>query len=132
MGILKTLLKINILYFLPGINKFVETRIENCVNCLRKAKKTPKHKSVITHSARDNSVWGCVSTDFINKIDQIISNVIRKEQIYLEYKNRNRMGREELSVNDVVFAYFNMTDFLSGFYYGHISCILWLLLQLET
>ena len=77
-------------------------------------------------------MWGCVSTVFINKIDQIISNVIRKEQIYLEYKNRNRMGREELSVNDVDFAYLDMTDFLSGFYYGHISCISWLLLQLET
>ncbi len=64
-GVVETTLRINSIYFLPGVNKFVETRVSNCVNCLRKYNKPPKHTSLITHSPRYNRVWGCVSIDLI-------------------------------------------------------------------
>ncbi len=50
-GISETILKMNNNYFLPGINKYVETRVKNCITCLRKIGKISKHKSIITHSA---------------------------------------------------------------------------------
>ena len=71
-GVMETTLKINSLFFLPGVNKLVETRINNCINCLRKYNKPPKHKAVITHSARYNRVWGCVSIDLIGPWSEVM------------------------------------------------------------
>ena len=71
-GVVETTLKINSVYFLPGVNKLVETRINNCINCLRKYNKSPKHNSVITQSARYNRVWGCVSIDLIGPWTEVM------------------------------------------------------------
>ena len=67
-GMAETMLRMNNTYYLPGINKYVEARVKNCVICLRKIGKSPKHKSVISHTASNQRVWGYVSIDLIGPL----------------------------------------------------------------
>lgn len=67
-GIHETTRKINEIYFMPGVNKFVESRIHNCIICLKKIGQVPSHKTVITHSAQSTEVFGTVSMDLIGPL----------------------------------------------------------------
>ena len=69
-GIHETIKKINDIYFMPGVNKFVESRINNCIGCLKKIGQLPKHKTKITHSAQNAEVFGCVSMDLIGPLTE--------------------------------------------------------------
>ena len=67
-GVNETTRKINERFFLIGINKFVESRIKNCITCLRKIGQVPKHKQPITHSAISHEIFGQVSVDLIGPL----------------------------------------------------------------
>jgi len=57
--------KINERFFMPGVNKFVESRIRNCITCLKKAGSNPKHVSPITHTVQSSEVFANMSVDLI-------------------------------------------------------------------
>ena len=71
-GIHETTKKINEQYFMPGITKFVESRVLNCINCLKKIGQVPKHTTPITHTAHNTEVFGKVSIDLIGPLTPCI------------------------------------------------------------
>lgn len=69
-GIQETIARINSIYFMPGVNKFVESRINNCISCLKKIGHVPKHNTIISHSTFNETVFGNVSIDLIGPLTQ--------------------------------------------------------------
>jgi len=67
-GINETVRKINERFFVVGVNKFVESRIRNCIICLKKVGQIPKHRQPITHSALSCEIFGQVSVDLIGPL----------------------------------------------------------------
>ncbi len=67
-GIQETTKKINEQYYMPGVSKFVESRIKNCIDCLKKIGQVPKHSAKITHSVMNIEVFGNVSVDLIGPL----------------------------------------------------------------
>ncbi len=67
-GVTETVAKINDKYFMPGLQKFVEARIHNCLTCLKKIGHSPKHKHPIEHSASATRVFEYVSIDLIGPL----------------------------------------------------------------
>ena len=64
-GVQETIRKINERFFMPGVNKFVESRIRSCITCLKKAGSNPKHVSPITHSVQSSEVFANMSVDLV-------------------------------------------------------------------
>ena len=67
-GINETVRRINDRFFMIGVTKFVDSRVKNCITCLRKIGQVPKHKQIITHSAYSNEIFGQVSVDLIGPL----------------------------------------------------------------
>ena len=64
-GIPETIRKVNKIYFMPGLNKFVISCVNNCVICLKKIGQVPKHRTPIHHTAYNTEVLGSISVDLI-------------------------------------------------------------------